>query len=63
MDPDNTERVFDERMRVFGQIYNGDSTDPALHRRYERYREKMPNFTYQHTTKKSAGQVRMDHSH
>lgn len=22
MDPDNIERVFDERMRVFGQIYN-----------------------------------------
>ena len=57
MDPDNTERVFDERMRVFGQLYNKDSTDPVSHRRYERYYNKMPKFTYQHTTKKSAGQA------
>ena len=44
-------------MRVFGQIYNKDSTDPVCHRRYERYYQKMPKFTYQHTTKKSAGQA------
>lgn len=51
------ERVFDERMRVFGQIYNRTSTDPAINRRYKRYYDKMPSFTYQHTTKKSAGQA------
>lgn len=57
MDPDNIERVFDERMRAFGQIYNSDSQDSVNHRRYERYFKKMPPFTYQHTTKKSAGQA------
>jgi hypothetical protein len=57
LDPDNVERVFDERMRVFGQLYNRTSTDPTIQKRYERYYRKMPNFTYQHTTKKSAGQA------
>jgi hypothetical protein len=33
LDPDNVERVFDERMRAFGQIYNADSPDPINHRR------------------------------
>lgn len=42
---------------MFGQLYNKDSTDPVSHRRYERYYQKMPKFTYQHTTKKSAGQA------
>jgi hypothetical protein len=58
LDPDNVERVFDERMRVFGQLYNRhDSVDPAFKERYRRYYDKMPKFTYMHTTKKSAGQA------
>lgn len=58
IDPDNIERVFDEKMRVFGQLYNKTNDDPVLNLRYQRYKDKMPNFTYQHTTKKAAGQVR-----
>jgi hypothetical protein len=58
LDPDNVERVYDERMRVFGQLYNSESTiDPINKERYMRYFKKMPKFTYQHTTKKTAGQV------
>lgn len=44
-------------MRVFGQLYNRTSTDPAINKRYERYFNKMPKFTYAHTTKKAAGQA------
>ena len=57
LDPDNVERVFDERMRVFGQLYNKPSTDHAVDHRYKRYFEKMPDFTYHHTSKKTAGQA------
>lgn len=58
LDPDNVERVYDERMRVFGQLYNNkDSVDKINSERYSRYYQKMPKFTYQHATKKTAGQV------
>lgn len=34
LDPDNIERVFDERMRTFGQLYNMEyPADPVFDRR------------------------------
>lgn len=61
LDPDNVERVYDERMRVFGQLYNNkNSVDKVNSERYSRYYAKMPKFTYQHSTKKTAGQAVAD---
>lgn len=61
LDPDNVERVYDERMRVFGQLYNNKNlVDPVNSERYKRYYDKMPKFTYQHATKKTAGQAVAD---
>ncbi len=58
LDPDNVERVYDERMRVFSQLYNSQSNVDKVNReRYNRYYNKMPKFTYQHATKKTAGQA------
>jgi len=44
-------------MRVFSQIYDTSSTNPSFHKRYSQYFAKMPQFTYMHTTKKTAGQA------
>lgn len=58
LDPENVERVYDDRMRVFGQLYNStDKSDPIVQERYSRYYKKMPKFTFQHSTKKTAGQA------
>jgi hypothetical protein len=58
LDPENVERIYDERMRVFGQLYNTtENSDPVMKERYARYYKKMPKFTFQHSTKKSAGQA------
>jgi hypothetical protein len=57
VDPDNVNSIIDPRMHVFVKPLNqGTPAEIAnYYRRYQRYFEMMPNFTYHHRNKQCAG--------